>query len=92
MGAKAPDPSILQTKDPVGPHNGGDPLTDEQNRGILCVFPETAQDSRFGSELWLAMATSLLASIFCLLSDIYVQYKNSEKDQLLEGYARIRHQ
>ena len=47
------------------------------------LFPSA--DSDFGSELWLAMATSVLASIFCLLSDIYVQYKNSEKDQLLEG-------
>ena len=48
---------------------------------ILPIFP---QDS-FLPQLALAMATSLLASIFCLVSDVYVQFKNSEKDQLLEG-------
>ncbi len=50
----------------------------------LYVLPVFQPDSFF-PELMLAMATSLLASIFCLISDIYVQYKNSEKDQLLEG-------
>lgn len=39
----------------------------------------------FVPELALATATSLLASIFCLISDVYVQFRNSEKDQLLEG-------
>jgi len=50
----------------------------------LYIFP-LPNTGDFGPELALAMATSLLASIFCLLSDIYVQYRNCEKDQLLEG-------
>ena len=50
----------------------------------LYILPVFQPDSFF-PELALAMATSLLASIFCLISDVYVQFKNSEKDQLLEG-------
>lgn len=48
------------------------------------IFPPAGANA-FVPELALAMATSLLASIFCLVSDVYVQYRNSEKDQLLEG-------
>ena len=39
----------------------------------------------FFNELALAAATSFLASIFCLFSDVYVQYKNCERDGLLSG-------
>ena len=60
-------------------------LTVSMFLSLACyVFPIFQPDSFF-PELALAMATSLLASIFCLISDVYVQYKNSEKDQLLEG-------
>jgi len=36
-------------------------------------------------ELMLAIATSLLATIFTLIADLYVKYKTYENDQLLEG-------
>lgn len=39
----------------------------------------------FFNELSLAAATSFLASIFCLFSDVYVQFKNCERDGLLSG-------
>ena len=39
----------------------------------------------FVPELALAIATSLLASIFCMLSDTYINYRSRQNDKLLEG-------
>lgn len=36
-------------------------------------------------ELALACATSLLATIFCVITDVYVKYKSHKNDQFLEG-------
>lgn len=36
-------------------------------------------------ELALACATSLLATIFCVVTDVYVKYKSHKNDQFLEG-------
>ena len=48
---------------------------------VLPVFSSVP----FFNELALAAATSFLASIFCLFSDVYVQFKNCERDGLLSG-------
>ena len=48
---------------------------------VLPVFSSVP----FFNELALAAATSFLASIFCLFSDVYVQYRNCERDGLLSG-------
>ncbi len=53
--------------------------------GSVLIFVSPLRESRFVPELALAIATSLLASIFSLVSDIYVKYKNHENDKLLEG-------
>ena len=60
-------------------------LTVSMLLSLACYILPIFQEDSFFPELALAMATSLLASIFCLISDVYVQFKNSEKDQLLEG-------
>lgn len=43
----------------------------------------------FLANLWLAVATSLLASIFVMVSDIYVGYRSHENDIFLEGIERL---
>lgn len=53
--------------------------------GSILLYVSPLRESRFVPELALACATSLLASIFSLVSDIYVKYKNHENDKLLEG-------
>lgn len=53
--------------------------------GSIVVYISPLRESRFVPELALACATSLLASIFSLVSDIYVKYRNQENDRLLEG-------
>ncbi|MDU4694471.1 MAG: hypothetical protein E6Y08_01530 [Paenibacillus sp.] len=53
--------------------------------GSILIYVSPMRHSRFVPELALACATSLLASIFSLISDIYVKYKNQENDKLLEG-------
>lgn len=50
---------------------------------VVYVSPLT--EIRFVPELALAIATSLLATIFSLISDIYVKFKTHENDQFLEG-------
>lgn len=51
----------------------------------IIVYISPLQEVRFVPELTLAIATSLLATIFGLVSDVYVKYKTFENDQLLEG-------
>jgi len=53
--------------------------------GSILIYVSPLRESRFVPELALACSTSLLASIFQLVSDIYVKYKNLENDKLLEG-------
>lgn len=53
--------------------------------GSILVYVSPLREIRFVPELTLACATSLLVSIFSLVSDIYVKYKNHENDRLLEG-------
>jgi hypothetical protein len=53
--------------------------------GSIVIYISPLRESRFVPELALACATSLLASIFSLVSDIYVKYKDQENDKLLEG-------
>lgn len=53
--------------------------------GSIMIYVSPLREIRFVPELTLACATSLLASIFALVSDIYVKYKNHENDKLLEG-------
>ncbi|MGG3452799.1 hypothetical protein D3C76_214420 [compost metagenome] len=53
--------------------------------GSILIYISPMRHNRFVPELALACATSLLASIFSLISDIYVKYKNQENDKLLEG-------
>lgn len=53
--------------------------------GSILLYVSPLREIRFVPELTLACATSLLASIFALVSDIYVKYKNLENDKLLEG-------
>lgn len=48
----------------------------------LYLSPYT-DDSRILGDIALAFATSLLASIFCLVSDIYTKYKEYKNDQFL---------
>lgn len=43
------------------------------------------RDVKFLPELALAIATSLLATIFAVAADIYVKYKSHKNDQFLEG-------
>lgn len=51
----------------------------------ICIYISPLRNVQFVSELMLAIATSLLATIFGLISDIYVKYRTFENDQLLEG-------
>ena len=53
---------------------------------FVCVYlsPSSASTA-FVPELALAIATSLLASIFCMLSETYVNYRSRQNDKLLEG-------
>lgn len=51
----------------------------------VMVYVSPLREIRFVPELALACATSLLASIFSIVSDIYVKYRNQENDKLLEG-------
>lgn len=51
----------------------------------ILIYTSPLREYRFVPELTLAIATSLLASIFALISDIFVKYKNHENDKLLEG-------
>lgn len=48
----------------------------------IYLFP---QDSTFIPELALAFATSLLASIFCILAELFINYRARQDDKLLEG-------
>lgn len=48
---------------------------------VLPVF----RDVNFVPELALACATSLLATIFCVVTDVFVKYKSHKNDQFLEG-------
>lgn len=49
----------------------------------IYLAPPTASTA-FVPELALAIATSLLASIFCMLSDTYINYRSRQNDKLLE--------
>ncbi|GFN33488.1 hypothetical protein [Paenibacillus xylaniclasticus] len=53
--------------------------------GCFVIYVSPLQEIRLVPELSLAIATSLLASIFSIIADIYVKYKSHENDMLLEG-------
>ena len=53
--------------------------------GAIIIYVSPLQQYKFVPELTLAFATSLLATIFGLITDIYVKYKTYENDKLLEG-------
>ncbi|GGG25398.1 hypothetical protein [Paenibacillus abyssi] len=53
--------------------------------GFIVIYVSPLKASPLVPELAMAFATSLLASIFSLVSDIFVKYKNHENDKLLEG-------
>lgn len=46
-------------------------------------------DTEFARNLALAISTSLLASVFVLISDIYVKFRNFQNDIFLEGVERL---
>lgn len=49
------------------------------------VYVSPISNTKVVPELMLAIATSLLATIFTLVADLYVKFKTYENDQLLEG-------
>lgn len=51
---------------------------------VVFVLPFT-RSVKYLPELALACATSLLASIFCIIADVYVKYKSHKNDEFLEG-------
>lgn len=52
---------------------------------VIVYLVPAVQQLSFASDLALACATSLLASIFCLISDIYVKFRTYENDVFLES-------
>lgn len=52
---------------------------------IWVYLSPSSASTAFVPELALAIATSLLASIFCMLSETYVNYRSRQNDKLLEG-------
>ena len=55
----------------------------------VVVYWRTRSQDGFAPNLALAMATSLLASIFVLLSDTYVKYREHSNDIFLEGIEKL---
>lgn len=51
----------------------------------IFVYISPLADRKIVPEITLAVATSLLATIFSLIADLYVKFKTYENDQLLEG-------
>lgn len=49
------------------------------------IYMSPLAEKKIVPELVLAIATSLLATIFTLIADLYVKFKTYENDQLLEG-------
>lgn len=47
------------------------------------------QDNGFTANLWLAIATSIMASFLLLLSETYVKYKSHQNDLFLEGITKL---
>lgn len=47
------------------------------------------QDNGFIANLWLAIATSVMASFLLLLSETYVKYKSHQNDLFLEGITKL---
>ena len=52
---------------------------------VIVYMVPAVQRLEFAPDLALACATSLLASIFCLISDIYVKFRTYENDVFLES-------
>lgn len=59
--------------------------------GVLAVvmYFRTANQAGFATNLWLAFATSLMASILVLLSETVVKYRSHQSDVFLEGIAKL---
>lgn len=53
--------------------------------GSFMIYMSPIANIKIIPELTLAIATSLLATIFSLVADLYVKFKTYENDQLLEG-------
>lgn len=47
------------------------------------------QSNGFVANLWLAIATSIMASFLLLLSETYVKYRSHENDLFLEGITKL---
>ena len=52
---------------------------------LIFYYLYTTGDHGFWFELMLAVATSLLASMFCMVSELIVKYKECENDKLVKG-------
>lgn len=59
--------------------------------GLVAVFMyfRSASTEGFAANLWLAFATSLMASILVLLSETFVKYRAHQNDVFLEGIAKL---
>ena len=55
---------------------------------VNCCLHSTT-NNKIITDLSLAFATSLLASIFCLASETYVRYRTYENDKCLEGIEAL---
>lgn len=52
---------------------------------VVFYFLYQTGDQGFLPELMIAISTSLLASVFCMVSDMIVKYKECENDRLVKG-------
>ena len=52
---------------------------------VIFYFLYVAGDQGFLFNLMIAISTSLLASIFCMVSDLILKYKECENDRLIQG-------
>lgn len=53
------------------------------------MYAVTEADAGFASNLWLAVATSLMASVLVLLCETVVKYRSHREDVFLEGIAKL---
>lgn len=55
----------------------------------VLLYAFTHDQGGFAANLWLALATSLMASALVLASEIFVKYRQQENDLFLEGITKL---
>lgn len=56
---------------------------------FILLYLESSESSGFAANLWLAISTSLMASVLVIAAETYVKFRQHQNDIFLEGISKL---